>query len=47
MIKMMNSCNEFTGLVNIGNPQEFTILDLANKIVELTGSKSKIIYKPL
>ena len=47
MIKMMNSRNEFTGPVNIGNPHEFTILDLVNKIIELTRSKSKIVYKPL
>jgi len=44
--KMMNSKN-FTGPINLGNPNEFTILELANKIIELTKSKSKIIYKPL
>ena len=47
MIRMMNSRDGFTGPVNIGNPHEFTIMELANKIIELTGSKSKIIYKPL
>ncbi len=47
MIKMMNSPKEFTGPVNMGNPEEFTILELANKIIELTGSESKIVFKPL
>lgn len=46
MIKMMNSEN-FTGPVNIGNPGEFTMLGLAEKVIELTGSKSKIKYMPL
>lgn len=47
MIKMMDSPNSFTGPVNIGNPHEFTIMELAEKVIELTGSSSKIIYKPL
>ena len=47
MIKLMNSPTDFTGPVNIGNPGEFTIKELAEKVVELTGSKSKIIYQPL
>jgi len=47
MIRMMNSSTDFTGPVNIGNPHEFTILELAEKVIKLTGSKSKIIYKPL
>jgi UDP-glucuronate decarboxylase len=46
MIKMMN-CENFTGPVNIGNPEEYTILDLAKKIITMTGSKSKITYKLL
>ena len=45
MTRMMNT-NEFIGPVNIGNPNEFTILELANIIIELTGSKSKIIFLP-
>lgn len=45
--KMMNSREEFVGPVNLGNPVEFTILELAKKIIKLTNSKSKIIYKPL
>lgn len=47
MVKMMASENSFTGPVNIGNPGEFTMLELASLIIELTGSKSKITYKPL
>jgi UDP-glucuronate decarboxylase len=47
IINMMNSRGEFTGPVNLGNPREFTILELAEKIVYLTGSNSKIVYKPL
>ena len=38
---------DFIGPVNLGNPNEFTILELAEKVIELTGSKSKIIYEPL
>lgn len=47
IIKMMNSDEEIKGPINLGNPVEFTILQLANKIIELTESKSKIIYKDL
>lgn len=47
MIKMMNSRDGFTGPVNIGNPGEFTMLELAKNVIRLTGSDSKIIYKPL
>lgn len=47
MIKMMNSRDGFTGPVNIGNPGEFTMLELAQNVIRLTGSDSKIIYKPL
>jgi UDP-glucuronate decarboxylase len=47
MIRLMNSREEFTGPVNIGNPNEFTMLELAEKVIKLTGSKSKIIYMPL
>ncbi len=46
MIKMMETPN-FTGPVNLGNPEERTIKELASIIIELTGSKSKLIYKPL
>ena len=47
MIRMMASRDEFTGPVNIGNPNEFTILQLAQLVIELTNSKSKIIRMPL
>jgi UDP-glucuronate decarboxylase len=46
MVKLMNSEN-FIGPVNIGNPEEYTILDFAKKIIAMTGSKSKISFKPL
>jgi UDP-glucuronate decarboxylase len=47
MIRMMNTPDDFTGPVNIGNPIEFTMLELAELVLELTGSKSKIVYLPL
>lgn len=46
-IKFMDSNDDFTGPVNIGNPHEFTILELAQKIIDLTNSNSKIIFRPL
>jgi UDP-glucuronate decarboxylase len=47
LISLMATPEEFTGPVNVGNPDEFAILELAQKVIELTGSKSKIIFKPL
>lgn len=47
MIKMMESRDGFTGPVNIGNPKEFTMLELAEKVISLAGSDSKIVFKPL
>jgi len=47
MIRLMNTGDEFTGPVNIGNPGEFTMLELAQKVLKLTGSSSKIIHMPL
>jgi len=47
MIRMMESDPEVTGPINVGNPQETTMLTLANQIIKLTGSKSKVIFKPL
>jgi len=47
MIRMMNTREEFTGPVNIGNPKEFTILELAEKVILLTGSKSRLTFSPL
>lgn len=45
--KMMHSRDEFFGPVNLGNPGEFTMLELAEKVMKLTGTKSKIVYMPL
>ena len=47
MIRMMATDDSFVGPVNTGNPGEFTMLELANLILELTGSKSKLVFKPL
>lgn len=47
MVRMMNADDKFIGPVNIGNPNEFTIKELAEKVIELTGSKSKFVYNPL
>lgn len=47
MIKMMGSPDDFTGPVNMGNPEEFTIMNLARLILEMTGSESDIRLKPL
>jgi UDP-glucuronate decarboxylase len=46
LVRMME-CETFTGPVNLGNPDEYTILDFAKKIVAMTGSRSKIVHKPL
>lgn len=47
MVRMMNNPQKFIGPVNLGNPSERTILDFAKLIIEMTGSKSKIVYRPL
>lgn len=47
MMKMMNNPQKFIGPVNLGNPSERTIMDFAKIIIEMTGSKSKIMYKDL
>ena len=47
MIKMMETGNEITGPVNLGNPVENTVLELANQIIQMTNSKSSLIYKSL
>ena len=46
IVRMMNT-PDFTGPVNLGNPEEYTILELARKIIAMTGSRSKIVHKPL
>ncbi len=47
MVKLMNSSDDFSGPVNIGNPTEFTMLELAETVLQLTNSKSKITFLPL
>lgn len=47
MIRMMNGPDEFIGPVNLGNPGEFSMLELAELVLKLTGSKSKIVYRSL
>ena len=47
LIRMMSGPENFTGPVNIGNPNEFSILELAEKVITTTGSTSKIVYRPL
>jgi UDP-glucuronate decarboxylase len=46
-VRLMDTDDEFTGPVNLGNPGEFTILELAQKVVEMTGSKSEIVFEEL
>lgn len=46
-VNLMNSADEFTGPVNIGNPSEITIKELAEKVIELTNSSSKLHFEPL
>ncbi len=47
IIRMMNGPDDFVGPVNLGNPGEFTITELAELVIELTGAKSRIVYQPL
>jgi UDP-glucuronate decarboxylase len=47
MIRMMNSPEGFTGPVNLGTPREFTILELAETVIRMTGSGSRIVFRPL
>jgi UDP-glucuronate decarboxylase len=47
LVRLMDSGDEITGPINLGNPAEFTIKELAQKVVGLTGSKSQIVHKPL
>ena len=47
MVRLMNTGDDVTGPINVGNPGEFTIRELAEKVIELTGSKSKLVFKPL
>ncbi len=47
MVRMMKAPDDFIGPVNLGNPMEFSILELAQKIIKITQSKSKIVFNPL
>lgn len=47
ILRMMNGPDDFPGPVNLGNPGEYTIRELAEKIIEISGAKSKLIYEPL
>ncbi|HDZ23853.1 MAG TPA: SDR family oxidoreductase [Desulfobacteraceae bacterium] len=47
LVRMMNAPDDFIGPVNMGNPDEFSILELAQMVIRLTGSRSKIIFEPL
>ena len=47
ILRMMNAPDDFVGPVNLGNPDEFTIRELAELVLELTGSKSKLVHMPL
>lgn len=47
MIRTMNTPDDFTGPMNVGNPGEFTMLELAEKIIAITGSRSKLLFMPL
>jgi UDP-glucuronate decarboxylase len=47
LIRMMGTPKGFLGPVNLGNPAEFTILDLAEILIRMTGSRAKIVFKPL
>ena len=47
LIRLMNTADEVTGPINIGNPDEFTMLELASMVIELTASRSRIVHRPL
>lgn len=47
MIRLMNAAPDVSGPLNLGNPREITIRELANTILDLTGSKSELVYEPL
>src|SRR5262249_934496 len=47
MIRVMGTADDFTGPINIGNPNEFTIRELAEKVLEMTRSPSQLLFKPL
>jgi UDP-glucuronate decarboxylase len=46
LVRLMNTADEVIGPINIGNPTEFTIFELASLVIELTGSRSRIVHRP-
>jgi UDP-glucuronate decarboxylase len=46
LVRLMNTSDDVIGPINIGNPTEFTMLELASQVIELTGSRSKIVHRP-
>jgi UDP-glucuronate decarboxylase len=46
LMRLMNTPPDVTGPINLGNPKEFTILELASLVIELTGSRSRIVHRP-
>ena len=46
-VRLMATRDDFTGPVNLGNPEEYTMLELATRVIELTGSKSELVFRPL
>jgi UDP-glucuronate decarboxylase len=47
LVRLMGSADSITGPINIGNPTEFTIVELASQVIELIGSRSRIVHRPL
>jgi UDP-glucuronate decarboxylase len=47
LCRLMRSADEVIGPINLGNPQEFTMLDLAATVIDLTGARSKLVHRPL
>jgi UDP-glucuronate decarboxylase len=47
LVRLMNTADAVTGPINIGNPDEFTMLEMASMVVELTASRSRIVHRPL
>jgi UDP-glucuronate decarboxylase len=47
LVRLMGTADNVTGPINLGNPHEFTILELAKMVIDFTGSRSKIIHRPL
>ncbi len=47
LVRLMESPDEFVGPVNLGNPEEFTINELTQRVIDITGSRSPITFKPL